>query len=188
MSVERCPECHSSTIPGAKFCDHCGFSLSRDNSSAPDPVINLKTEGLICIQCGHQNLNEANYCEHCGAVISKSNVVSSSSISQPCFRIAQSDQTIEFPAGKTSFQIGRRDPEGAQFPEMDLAVYNAHIFGVGRKHARVTIQSGQVFIEDLDSVNGTMVNQTRILPARPTLLKDGDEVRLGKMILIFSKV
>jgi pSer/pThr/pTyr-binding forkhead associated (FHA) protein len=114
-------------------------------------------------------------------------VVSSSPIGQPYFRIAQSDQSIEFPAGKTSFLIGRQDPESEQFPEMDLEAYNAHIFGVGRKHARITIHNGQVYLEDFDSVNGTMINQSRILPARPTLLNDGDEVRLGKMILIFCK-
>ncbi len=187
MSVDRCPECHSSTIPGAKFCDHCGFSLSQVKSAASDYGVNIEAVGISCVKCGHQNLAEAKYCEHCGAVILRSPVVSSSPIGQPYFRIAQSDQTIEFPVGKTSFQIGRQDPESEQFPEMDLAEYNAHIFGVGRKHARVTIQSGQVYIEDLDSVNGTMVNQKRILPARPTLLKDGDEVRLGKMIFIFCK-
>ncbi len=185
MSVDLCPECHSSIIPGAKFCDHCGFSLSQADSAASDHGLNFETEVISCVQCGHQNLAEAKYCEQCGAVVPRPSVVYSSPIGQPYFRIAQSDQTIEFPVGKLSFQIGRQDPESEQFPEMDLATHNAHIFGVGRKHAKVTIQSGQVYIEDLDSVNGTMVNQTPVQPAIPTLLRDGDEVRLGKMILIF---
>lgn len=187
MSVDRCPECHSSIIPGAKFCDHCGSSLSKVDSASSDHGLTLEADGISCEQCGYKNLADAKYCEYCGAVIPQTSVVSSSSIGQPFFRIAQSDQVIVFPAGKTSFLIGRQDPESEQFPEMDLEAYNAHIFGVGRKHAKITIHNGQVYLEDLDSVNGTMINQTRILPARPTLLNDGDEVRLGKMILTFCK-
>jgi DNA-binding winged helix-turn-helix (wHTH) protein len=52
---------------------------------------------------------------------------------------------------------------------------------VSRHHARITVISGAVTIEDLQSTNGTHVNGTRI--SRPTSLGFGDELSLGSEIL-----
>src|SRR3954447_5750006 len=48
---------------------------------------------------------------------------------------------------------------------------------VSRRHATIRDQGGSLAIEDLGSTNGTFVNGTRITAV--TVLKDGDEVRLG---------
>jgi DNA-binding winged helix-turn-helix (wHTH) protein len=55
--------------------------------------------------------------------------------------------------------------------------------GLSRLHARVQVSEGIAMIEDLDSKNGTYVNGTRI--ARATRLSDGDELRLGALVLTF---
>ena len=52
---------------------------------------------------------------------------------------------------------------------------------VSRRHARVTVARGAVTIEDLDSMNGTHVNGTRI--SAPTRLAPGDEFALGSEVL-----
>ena len=54
---------------------------------------------------------------------------------------------------------------------------------VSRRHARITVASGAVTIEDLDSMNGTHVNGTRI--SAPTRLVPGDEFALGSEVLRF---
>jgi hypothetical protein len=51
---------------------------------------------------------------------------------------------------------------------------------VSRKHARIAIQSDQIWIEDLGSTNGTFVNGEKIKRAR---LKEGDRVLIGTSIL-----
>ena len=53
---------------------------------------------------------------------------------------------------------------------------------VSRRHARVWCERGQWWIEDLDSTHGTRVNHDTI--DRPTPLYVGDEIRLGRMLLI----
>ncbi len=49
---------------------------------------------------------------------------------------------------------------------------------VSRRHARIIVVYGGATIEDLRSTNGTHVNKTTI--SKPTRLKDGDEIALGK--------
>src|SRR4051812_35627906 len=51
---------------------------------------------------------------------------------------------------------------------------------VSRRHATIRDQGGSLAIEDLGSTNGTFVNGSRITVV--TVLKDGDEVRLGNTV------
>src|SRR3954471_8146382 len=51
---------------------------------------------------------------------------------------------------------------------------------VSRRHAAIRDQGGSLAIEDLGSTNGTYVNGSRI--SAVTVLKDGDEVRLGNTV------
>src|SRR5215213_7838046 len=51
---------------------------------------------------------------------------------------------------------------------------------VSRRHATIRDQGGSLAIEDLGSTNGTFVNGSRITAV--TVLKDGDEVRLGNTV------
>lgn len=52
---------------------------------------------------------------------------------------------------------------------------------VSRHHARVWIQGGQVYIQDLGSTNGTFVNEVKI--GGPQVLWPGDRVRIGHTTL-----
>ena len=58
---------------------------------------------------------------------------------------------------------------------------------VSRRHLRITATGkGSYAIEDLDSANGTFVNDAKLGSARS--LGDGDVVRLGNTELMFSAV
>jgi diguanylate cyclase (GGDEF)-like protein len=58
---------------------------------------------------------------------------------------------------------------------------------ISRRHARVRrLASGRVFIEDLDSTNGTRVNGERIHQRKP--LHPGDRVRMGGLHLRFESL
>jgi DNA-binding winged helix-turn-helix (wHTH) protein len=54
---------------------------------------------------------------------------------------------------------------------------------VSRRHAQITVRSGEATIEDLGSQNGTWVNERRL--AGPTALADGDRVRFGLALVIY---
>ncbi len=54
--------------------------------------------------------------------------------------------------------------------------------GVSRVHARIRVdEEGGVFLEDLESTNGTFVNDARI---RRTRLHDGDKIRVGTVTIL----
>jgi hypothetical protein len=56
---------------------------------------------------------------------------------------------------------------------------------VSRSHARIFLESGQVFLEDLKSAHGVLVNGQKIEKAQ---LTDGDQIQLGGTHLVFEIV
>jgi DNA-binding winged helix-turn-helix (wHTH) protein len=56
--------------------------------------------------------------------------------------------------------------------------------GISRHHARIVVTHGEATVEDLRSKNGTHVNGSRI--TTPCRLADGNEIRLGAVVLTFS--
>jgi pSer/pThr/pTyr-binding forkhead associated (FHA) protein len=80
--------------------------------------------------------------------------------------------------------IGRKDSNMVMVaPEIDLAPFAAYQMGVSRQHALIRMENDVLHLYDLGSRNGTYVNAKRALPNQPCKLHDGDEIRLGKMIL-----
>jgi pSer/pThr/pTyr-binding forkhead associated (FHA) protein len=73
----------------------------------------------------------------------------------------------EVPIGNRPVSIGRS-------PDNDIPVDN---LAVSTYHARVYYEGGRVVVEDLDSLNGTFVNDLRIERAT---LHDGDSIWIGK--------
>jgi hypothetical protein len=81
------------------------------------------------------------------------------------------------------FLLGRRTPDTDYVPDFDLEPYGASQNGVSRKHAllRRDTELGQLQIIDVNSRNGTYVNEERLSPGVPRTLRDGDLVRLGTL-------
>jgi pSer/pThr/pTyr-binding forkhead associated (FHA) protein len=73
----------------------------------------------------------------------------------------------EVPVGSRPVGIGRS-------PDNDLPVDN---LAVSNYHARVYVEAGHLVVEDLDSLNGTFVNDLRVERAT---LHDGDNIHIGK--------
>lgn len=85
---------------------------------------------------------------------------------------------------KESLIIGRRDDMLSFFPEIDLTDHYGVLMGVSRKHAEITLKNGQCFIQDLNSSNGTWLNEVMMVAGNTYPLKNGDQVRLGKLLLL----
>jgi pSer/pThr/pTyr-binding forkhead associated (FHA) protein len=73
----------------------------------------------------------------------------------------------EVPLGNRPVGIGRS-------PDNDLPIDN---LAVSNHHARVYFEAGRLIVEDLDSLNGTFVNDLRVERAT---LHDGDSIWIGK--------
>ena len=99
--------------------------------------------------------------------------------------VRDTNVVLPFPPNKSEILIGREDPVNNIFPDIDLTDHGGDRGGVSRRHTRIFTQGDQVFIEDLNSTNYTYVNQQKLVPGQPHLLRDGDEIRLGKVLLIY---
>lgn len=77
--------------------------------------------------------------------------------------------------------IGRRDPNGMMIPDLDLTVYGAYQLGVSRRHAVIRSVERRLNLFDLGSRNGTYLNGYKLSPHQPAPLRDGDEIRVGKI-------
>jgi len=78
----------------------------------------------------------------------------------------------EIPLKQTTLTIGRTAAN-------DLPIDNLAVSG---HHAKVYYEGEKFVLEDLNSLNGTFVNNQRI---RKTSLKNGDEVLIGKHTLVY---
>jgi pSer/pThr/pTyr-binding forkhead associated (FHA) protein len=75
------------------------------------------------------------------------------------------------------------DPRADIFPEVDLTDCMGQEAGVSREHACIFRRGNIIEVEDLGSTNGTLVNGERLSPYIPEILKDGDRLQLGKLLI-----
>lgn len=71
---------------------------------------------------------------------------------------------------------------GKKREEVDLVLED---MSVSRIHARILDEKGSVYLEDLNSTNGTFKNGLRLQPYEKRKLEIGDEIKCGKIIIIF---
>ena len=80
-------------------------------------------------------------------------------------------------------ELGRLDPETGKAPTVDLTEHNAVDKGVSRRHATITQRDGILYIADNNSANGTYLNGQKLVANQPRILRDGDDIRLGHLVL-----
>jgi pSer/pThr/pTyr-binding forkhead associated (FHA) protein len=80
--------------------------------------------------------------------------------------------------------IGRSDSASTYIPDVDLSQYDAKKRGVSRRHAVLLNYNNVVHVMDLDSMNGTFINGTRIIPYEPQALRNGDKLAFADLNII----
>jgi pSer/pThr/pTyr-binding forkhead associated (FHA) protein len=93
--------------------------------------------------------------------------------------------TIQVPI-RPELIVGRSDPQSNSYPDVDLNPYGGLELGVSRRHFRLKREGDQVYIEDLNSMNGIVVNGQKVPPYTLHPLRTGDRILLGKMELRFE--
>ena len=98
----------------------------------------------------------------------------------PAARIFLVEQQVNIPLpGQDSLIIGRTHRQTVA--DIDLGPHGATESGVSRQHARLTRTHEDWFIDDLNSLNGTFVNDTPVSPGQPVHLKNGDLIRCSHL-------
>ena len=162
---------------------------------------------IVCPECTTDNIEGAFFCENCGSPLqgvdfiasstSSTNIVGSSApMSQQPVQLSrsrfQTDTTIFLSIGASNTRLelplmeevvlGRNDERTNTYPDIDLTPFEAIENGVSRTHAAIRRLEDSATLEDLSSANGTYLNGQRLSSNQPRILRDGDEVRFGKLV------
>lgn len=196
----HCPQCGNSVLAADAFCSHCGASLkdaSAGDASPPQIALAATFSPLSCPNCQALVQPGDRFCDNCGHELQPESgyPVSPQTPAQPPAepatptpRLLVQPAGIELvlPADKDVYVIGREDPASGSYPEVDLVPFGGEEGGVSRRHAQITRVGEVYYVEDLNSVNYTFVNRQKIAVGDPHPLRDGDEIRLGRVLLQFK--
>ena len=159
-----CPSCSSSNLPGTLFCVQCGTYLPSGGPLRTEPLPEHE-EG----RSARPRLDESS-----SEVLMKPINIEVVVINTERKLLLSTEQEI---------LVGRLDAAHCIFPELDMTPDGGLEQGVSRRHARIYAREGTCFVEDLDSTNGTFLNDERVTPYLPYAFKNGDILTFGTMRL-----
>lgn len=178
-SMQVCPTCGHRNRFGVLLCENCGTNLSTGQQSGVgtrdlrDPS---ETEESSAPAPTKLDTSEEKAVRSAGSARFETNMTLRIEVEGGATPIILKPKTHDM-------ILGRRDPTTGATPEVDLTPYAGYRMGVSRKHASLRMQESQLNLWDLGSSNGTFINGTRLSPHRPYPIRDGDEIRLGQMVL-----
>ncbi len=150
----------------------------------------VQVQTVYCGFCGGRIAADDVFCAHCGARQPIAGVAASATLraARPTAKLVVAGTTeldASFLLQKDNNLVGRTDPHSNIFPEIDLSRFDPET-KVSRRHARIWLEGETFLVEDLGSVNGTVINDSvRLAPRQPRVLDSGDKLRLGETTLHF---
>jgi pSer/pThr/pTyr-binding forkhead associated (FHA) protein len=88
-------------------------------------------------------------------------------------------------SGQQEYTLGRVSGEQPILPDIDLSPFKGYEAGVSRLHATIRVDQEAIWVTDLGSVNGTLVNGAEIGAQIAIPLDHGDILTLGNLKLQF---
>jgi hypothetical protein len=171
----------------------------------------METAGYkFCPFCQRRNQVDAVVCEYCGKPFKSApekystteNVEGDTKSSHEDFKEKIEKVNREAPAeGIAIYLLGLTHPievrlenefvigrvtEPTEEKVVDLTLYNAFALGVSRRHLMVRRAGDGYDVIDLNSTNGTWVNEQSLVPQQPLTVKSGSQIRLGNMRIFIS--
>jgi FHA domain len=162
-------------------------------------------EWVTCANCGKPNQRHEVFCYSCGQLLEPGRgggdtVVFSEGDAQDIGHFGQDSVLALRVRGSTNLYelrpqhsdheliIGRSTDGSAMMPDVDLKERKGADLGVSRLHLtlRYDTENHEVLVTDLGSANGTFINGQRLMPKEVRVLRHGDELRLGKLVMAVS--
>jgi hypothetical protein len=160
--MKVCPYCAHANREGLLFCEDCGQSLTIGSPTAL-PTRQLDQSGSTV--AAKATWGTARFGHDASIII----------------HIRDAAEPIVLQPAKQMI-LGRADANSTQTPDLDLTPYGALEKGVSRIHAAIHRSEDTLTLVDMGSINGTHLNGQRLIPEQPRVLRDGDEIRLGKLV------
>lgn len=160
-----------------------------------------------CLHCGKTNQRHEVFCYSCGQLLEPvkgayDTRVLNEQANEPLdsehfgpdsvlvLRVRGSTENYETRPQKADHEliIGRSTKGSVLAPDIDLTNRQASEMGVSRLHLSINydMEHKAVLVSDLGSANGSFINGQRMMPKEVRVLRHGDELRLGKLVLLAS--
>jgi pSer/pThr/pTyr-binding forkhead associated (FHA) protein len=188
-----CERCNTENQDGSRYCDECGAALWLAGRISPVSPNGRNGQGeqreradVTADQVHPIEAKSGAPGDQSARQVSPAAVATASEAHAQLVIERGRSAGKRFPLSNVEAQIGRWDADGGVFPDVDLDDDDPEA-KVSRRHARILLQDGEYFIEDLGSTNGTFVNRgRRLAPGDRQALRDGDEIIVGKTFLRFQ--
>ena len=175
--------------------------------SAAAPANTDEVVWVNCLHCGKTNQRHEVFCYSCGQLLEPvkgagdTRVLSETSgapldsehfgaDSVLVLRVRGSPENYETRPQNSDHEliIGRSTKGSVLAPDIDLTNKQAGDLGVSRLHLSIQFDAEHeaVLVADLGSANGSFINGQRMMPKEVRVLRHGDELRLGKLVLLAS--
>ena len=136
---------------------------------------------LPCFRCGASNPSTRLFCTSCGYELADKRAVNDRYMG-PNGRPILARLTLQNgPMGGHSYLFHQDVTTIGRTNGNDLIIAGRT---VSRRHARLWFDNGRWFMEDLQSANGTQVNNVRVY--QPVTLNDGDVICFGDEVVVFN--
>jgi serine/threonine protein kinase len=130
-----------------------------------------------CPACGRANRQSARFCVVCGH--------SFVPLRPAVLRVVEPVRAAwEMPVARSPMLLGRASEAEGYLPDFDMTFYDEGDY-VSRRHARISKGRAGYFIADLGSSNGTTVNRQLLEPGRARMLRNGDRIKVGLVVIQF---
>lgn len=196
-----CPSCHEKNAPSSLSCINCDMDLSTVKitddeleaqlatqvESAAEENGQMQTVMVKICDCGAINPAQARKCQECGEdlsdVVATPRAVSQSTPSPAPEPQAQEIECHYILSSVTDGYLFRVPCSGTLIGrEQGMSEWLAAKQYVSRVHAKLTVENGDLYIENLSTTNFTYVNNIRI-PQGKVKLSVNDEVGLGGIVV-----
>jgi hypothetical protein len=168
VSEKICPVCKTKNDPRSSHCEHCGAALDESFSDADRRTKTSDMQALTPDMIREWLLENK-----------KEAVAPASGIA--FYVDGHSMPAYIDPEGE--FVVGRKVDTSSELL-LDLAPFAAYSLGVSRRHVIIRRTREGYEIQDLGSVNGTWLNEERLVPHQYFPLPSGSHLRLGRMRML----
>src|SRR6266702_4714322 len=170
------PQIPVSAVEGQGLVPGRGVSSQSLVFNNQQPVVTLP-----CFRCGASNPSTRLFCTSCGDELSDKRAIHDRYLG-PNGRPVLARLTIQNgPMGGQSYRFHQVVTTIGRTNGNDLIIQGRT---VSRRHARLLFDNGRWYLEDLQSANGTLVNNVRVF--QPVPLNDGDVINFGDEVVVFN--